>query len=272
MQHPTRSTRKSAYSARILDCTVHYLSNQYVYPPSNQITSRRSPSATHAARNPAEPRTTRVASTVPDPASFHCHSGILASKACLTSEAIASFTRALQLEPLLWEAWTGLCALGGSKQPYLPIPSQISSCVPLYIGAKINVDTHIPIPPHLRDIPSMFLEVPSTSGVYSPGSRANDQPYASSAPPRATGLGFFTPDAVGPSTRSRAQQQVMKPMFGPKDTLARKAQSVRLLPHNPSLLTLCSQTRSHRFHGRTEFNRRGTDGSVQLPSQSKGRV
>lgn len=101
----------------------------------------------------------------------------------------------------------------------------------------MNVDTHIPIPPHLRDIPSMFLEVPSTSGVYSTGSRANDQTYASSAP-RATGLGFFTPDAVGPSTRSRAQQQVIKPMFGPKDTLARKAQSVRLLPHNLSLLTL----------------------------------
>lgn len=68
-----------------------------------------------------EPRTTRVASTVQDAASLHCHSAILAAKACLTSEAVASFTRALQLEPLLWEAWTGLCALGASTQLPLTI-------------------------------------------------------------------------------------------------------------------------------------------------------
>ena len=66
-----------------------------------------------------EPCTTRVASTVPDPASLHCHSGILAAKACRTDDATTSFTRALQLDPLLWEAWTGLCALGTSIQPSL---------------------------------------------------------------------------------------------------------------------------------------------------------
>ena len=183
----------------------------------------------------AEPCTTRVASMVPDAASVHCHSGILAAKACLTSEAIASFTRALQLEPLLWEAWSGLCALGRSKQPSLTIYLHISSCVFLYIGAKIDIDTHIPIPPHLRDIPSILLEESSASGIYSTGLRANDQTPSSSAP-RATGLGFFTPD-VGPSTRSRAQQQIGRPMLGSKETLARKAQSVRLLPHKLSLLT-----------------------------------
>src|SRR5258706_168053 len=80
----------------------------------------------YALQPSTEPRTTRVASTVQDAASLHCHSAILAAKACLTSEAIASFTRALQLQPLLWEAWTGLCALGASTHPHLTIASSIS--------------------------------------------------------------------------------------------------------------------------------------------------
>lgn len=78
------------------------------------LTRRYHPTPSPNLQSSTEPRTTRVASTVQDAASLHCHSGILAAKACLTSEAIASFTRALQLEPLLWEAWTGLCALGAS--------------------------------------------------------------------------------------------------------------------------------------------------------------
>jgi len=108
--------------------------------------------------------------------------------------------------------------------------------VALYIGAKIDVDTHLPIPPHLRDVPGIFLEESSTSGVSGTSLRTSDQTPPLSGP-RATGLGFFTPDAAGPSTRSRAQQQNNRPMFGPKGTLARKAQSVRLLLHNFSLLT-----------------------------------
>lgn len=186
-----------------------------------------------------EPRTTRVASTVQDAASLHCHSGILAAKACLTSEAIASFTRALQLEPLLWEAWTGLCALGASTQPPLAIASFILYliCMPRSTGAKVDVNAHLPIPPHLRDVHSIFLEESPTSGIYGTDLRARDQTPSSSAP-RTTGLGFFTPDAADPSTRNRAQQQNIRSMLGSKDVLTRKPQSVPRLLHKPLCLPL----------------------------------
>jgi anaphase-promoting complex subunit 3 len=53
-----------------------------------------------------------VARDIPDIAIMYCKAGILASKASLKRDAIDHFSAALTLEPLLWEAWLGLCSLG----------------------------------------------------------------------------------------------------------------------------------------------------------------
>lgn len=53
-----------------------------------------------------------VATELPDTAIMHCKAGLLAAKASQKQEAIDSFYSALSIEPLLWEAWLGLCNLG----------------------------------------------------------------------------------------------------------------------------------------------------------------
>ena len=53
-----------------------------------------------------------VAQDIPDIAIMHCKAGLLAARASLKTEAVNYFTSALTLEPLLWEAWLGLCNLG----------------------------------------------------------------------------------------------------------------------------------------------------------------
>lgn len=57
-----------------------------------------------------------VAQDIPDIAIMQCKAGLLAAKASLKSEAADYFTSALTLEPLLWEAWLGLCSLGEHQQ------------------------------------------------------------------------------------------------------------------------------------------------------------
>jgi anaphase-promoting complex subunit 3 len=56
----------------------------------------------------------RESHVVPDEAILQCRAGAFAVKARLTQKAIASFTRALTLNPLLWEAFEGLCSIGES--------------------------------------------------------------------------------------------------------------------------------------------------------------
>lgn len=54
----------------------------------------------------------RESNTVPDEAVLQCRLGSLAIKTNLVDKAAAGFTRALSLNPLLWEAFEGLCAAG----------------------------------------------------------------------------------------------------------------------------------------------------------------
>lgn len=56
----------------------------------------------------------RTATAFPEAAVLHCHAGTMALKGNLPDNARASFQQALALNPLLWEAFEGLCALGGS--------------------------------------------------------------------------------------------------------------------------------------------------------------
>lgn len=48
----------------------------------------------------------------PDDAVLHCRAGSAALKANLPDKAARSFRDALSLEPILWEAFEGLCAVG----------------------------------------------------------------------------------------------------------------------------------------------------------------
>ncbi|KAJ7285681.1 hypothetical protein C8J57DRAFT_1285528 [Mycena rebaudengoi] len=54
----------------------------------------------------------RPARPFPDEAALRCRSGNMALKGNLPEDASASFRQALALNPLLWEAFEGLCALG----------------------------------------------------------------------------------------------------------------------------------------------------------------
>lgn len=56
--------------------------------------------------------TSHLTTDFPDLAIVHCKAGLLAAKASQKQEAIDSFYSALSIEPLLWEAWLGLCNLG----------------------------------------------------------------------------------------------------------------------------------------------------------------
>ncbi|KAJ8699782.1 anaphase-promoting complex subunit cdc27 [Pleurotus ostreatus] len=72
-------------------------------------------------RTVADPRYTpslatgsRSTQPFPDEAALHCRAGTMALKGNLPEEAVISFRRALALNPFLWEAFEGLCALGAS--------------------------------------------------------------------------------------------------------------------------------------------------------------
>jgi anaphase-promoting complex subunit 3 len=58
--------------------------------------------------------TTRTTSAFPEEAVLHCRAGTAALKGKLYETANTSFRRALQLNPMLWEAFEGLCAIGTS--------------------------------------------------------------------------------------------------------------------------------------------------------------
>lgn len=55
---------------------------------------------------------TRIARQSPDPAAILCRSGSMALKGNLQSDAAHSFRQSLSTNPLIWEAFEGLCALG----------------------------------------------------------------------------------------------------------------------------------------------------------------
>jgi anaphase-promoting complex subunit 3 len=50
----------------------------------------------------------------PDESALHCRAGMAALKGNLTEKASVSFRQALTLNPLLWEAFEGLCTVGSS--------------------------------------------------------------------------------------------------------------------------------------------------------------
>ncbi|KAI6109773.1 TPR-like protein [Pisolithus sp. B1] len=71
-------------------------------------------------------RTTRAFS---EEAAFRCRAGIFAMKGNMPEKATSSFSQALSLAPMLWEAFEGLCSLGTAPEvdeifPPKPIPTR----------------------------------------------------------------------------------------------------------------------------------------------------
>ncbi|TFK72166.1 TPR-like protein [Pluteus cervinus] len=65
---------------------------------------------------PSSSSSTRVAPLYPDSAALHCRAGVEALKGNIPEKASSSFRRALALNPHLWEAFEGLCAIGSCPE------------------------------------------------------------------------------------------------------------------------------------------------------------
>lgn len=57
----------------------------------------------------------RTARNFPEEAVLHCRSGLTALKGNLPDQARGSLLRALSLNPMIWEAFEGLCSLGEKR-------------------------------------------------------------------------------------------------------------------------------------------------------------
>ncbi|KAM5539076.1 hypothetical protein V8D89_007299 [Ganoderma adspersum] len=125
---------------------------------------------------------TRLAKAFPEEAILHCQAGNTALKGNLHESAGRSYRRALELDPMLWEAFEGLCAIGD-------------------------------IPPIDTLFPSRPVPVLQKSGEAGPSK--------SSIPP-STGAGFFTPDAGNGGNLFRGWKPEMRmgAFGGPRDSIA----------------------------------------------------
>ncbi|KIJ17444.1 hypothetical protein PAXINDRAFT_168102 [Paxillus involutus ATCC 200175] len=129
----------------------------------------------------------RTARVFPEEAALRCRAGTMAMKGNLPEKAAASFRQALALNPLLWEAFEGLCLLG--------TPPEVDEVFP-------------PRPLPIKQAPPE--ELPPIKVI--PG-------------PTATGAGFFTPDVAQNNNFLRGRKIYpqafrMDPPPGPRDSLA----------------------------------------------------
>ncbi|KAG9318517.1 TCP-1/cpn60 chaperonin family-domain-containing protein [Chiua virens] len=116
---------------------------------------------------PSQSMGPRMSRAFPEEAALRCRAGTMALKGNLPEKATASFLQALAINPLLWEAFEGLCALGTAPE----------------------VDEIFP--PRPLPIKQLPPEEPLLVKVM-PG-------------PTTTGVGFFTPDVAehNPHIRGR---------------------------------------------------------------------
>ncbi|KAG8217544.1 TCP-1/cpn60 chaperonin family-domain-containing protein [Butyriboletus roseoflavus] len=134
---------------------------------------------------PSQSMGSRSSRAFTEEAALRCRAGTMALKGNLPEKATASFRQALALNPLLWEAFEGLCALGTAPEvdemfPPRPLPTKQA-------------------PPEEPPIKVM------------PG-------------PTATDIGFFTSDVAENSTHIRGRKNPpqafrMEPPHAPRDSL-----------------------------------------------------
>lgn len=138
----------------------------YAYAFSFSVISPRLTNETTASMGP------RNARAFPEEAALHCRSGTEALKGNLPERATLSFRQALALNPMLWEAFDGLCAIGKDEVVFgytLSDPMPPSGSIP-----EID-DLFPPRPPPAKRPPPEDLHIKPSI-------------------PIATGAGFFTPD------------------------------------------------------------------------------
>ncbi|EJF65652.1 protein prenylyltransferase [Dichomitus squalens LYAD-421 SS1] len=131
---------------------------------------------------PTQSMSARIARASPDDAIRHCQAGNTALKGNLHEIAARSYIRALELNPMLWEAFEGLCAIGD-------IPP---------------VETLFPVRP---------MPVLQKSSEIGPSKLSI---------PVATGAGFFTPDAGNGGNLFRGWKPELRKdvLTGPRDSIA----------------------------------------------------
>ncbi|KIJ69356.1 hypothetical protein HYDPIDRAFT_36424 [Hydnomerulius pinastri MD-312] len=130
----------------------------------------------------------RTAGAFPEEAALRCIAGTMAMKGNLPEKATASFRQALAQNPMLWEAFEGLCSLGTA-----PDVDEIFPPRPLPMKQVPPSDE----PPPIHIIPG----------------------------PTATGAGFFTPDVAQNNNLLRGRKNYpqafrMDLPLGPRDSLA----------------------------------------------------
>lgn len=130
------------------------------------------------------PRTSRAFS---EEAATRCRSGTMAMKGNLPEQATRNFRQALALNPMLWEAFEGLCSLGTAP----------------------DVDEIFP----MRPIP------------VKQGPPEEPPPAKALSGPTVTGVGFFTPDTTVNTTLFRGRKNVpqafrMDPPPDSRDSIA----------------------------------------------------
>ncbi|KAI0290448.1 TPR-like protein [Russula brevipes] len=142
----------------------------------------------NAAEVPSLSQEQRMARTFPEEAVLHCRSGLTALRGNLPDQARGSLLRALSLNPMIWEAFEGLCSLGSVPEIEELFPSRP--------------------PPIKRNSPEEQLTKKATQ------------------PPRptATGVGFFTPDTGNAGNLFRRPEPVnVLPVrmgrLGPRDSM-----------------------------------------------------
>jgi anaphase-promoting complex subunit 3 len=153
----------------------------------------------------------RAARTFPEEAVLHCRSGLTALKGNLPDQARSSLLRALSLNPMIWEAFEGLCSLGENVRGSCP---QLSFTVG-FAGSVPEIEELLPSrpPPIKRTSPDEQL---TTKPTHPPI-------------PTATGAGFFTPDTGNTGNLFRRPDPVnalpvRMGRLGPRDSMWDKAQ------------------------------------------------
>ena len=113
----------------------------------------------------------RHAKAFPEEAALRCRSGTEALKGNIPEKAAISFRQALALNPLLWEAFDGLCSIGNYFELFLPRHDHNTRS----IGSIPEIDELFPPRPQ-------------------PTKRGPPEAAQIKQIPTATGAGFFTPE------------------------------------------------------------------------------
>ena len=155
----------------------------------------------------------RPTRTFPEEAILHCRSGLTGLRGNLPDQARGSLLRALSLNPMIWEAFEGLCSLGEKRPSDLALqPLLISSFA--FAGSVPEIEDLFPSrpPPIKRTSPD---EQPTTKATHPPR-------------PTATGMGFFTPDNGNSGNLFRRPEPVnalpvRMGRLGPRDSMWARA-------------------------------------------------